>query len=158
MVWTCDVLDQKRWWLAHIQQENVHVAVISYISKSGTPPARQRKRGEPGCSGYIFKCAIAFVPEQKHRLPISRAVIDNRIHLRINVAARHKYIRPAVVIKVHKARTPLDIGVNTLTHLRTPTQFDESLPRPLVAISVIHLFRKVSNCNVQAAVVITVTK
>src|SRR6266404_548509 len=134
MSWTWDVLHEKRWWLAHIQQENVHVAVISYISKSSTPSARQRKRSESRSAGYIFKRAIAFVPEQKHRLPISRAVIDDGIHLRINVAAGHKHIGPAIVVKVHEACAPLDIGVYRLTHLRTPTQFDESLSRSLVAI------------------------
>src|SRR6266404_4827019 len=91
-------------------------------------------RSESRSAGYIFKRAIAFVPEQKHRLPISRAVIDDGIHLRINVAAGHKHIGPAIVVKVHEACAPLDIGVYRLTHLRTPTQFDESLSRSLVAI------------------------
>src|SRR6266404_3533543 len=112
MSWTWNVLHEKRWRLAHIQQENVHVAVISYISKS----------------------AVAFVPEQKQWLPISRAVIHDRVHLRIDVAAGHKHVGPTIVIKVHETRAPLDIGVHRLTHLRTPTEFDESLSRSLVAI------------------------
>src|SRR5260221_7082693 len=79
MSWTCDVLHQKRWWLAHIQQENVHVAVISYISKSGTPPARQRKRGEPCCGGHFFQIAGPLFPRKKKTPPRFRAVICKHI-------------------------------------------------------------------------------
>src|SRR5882762_6149764 len=134
MSWTWNVLHQKRWRLAHIQKENVHVAVISYISKSSTPSASHGERSESGRASYVFKSAIALISEQKQWLPISRAVIHDRVHLRIDVAAGHKHIGPAIVIKVHETRAPLDIGVHRLTHLRTPTEFDESLSRSLVAI------------------------
>src|SRR5258707_11410125 len=80
MSWTCDVLHQKRWWLAHIQQENVHVAVISYISKSGTPPARQRKRGEPCCGGFFFKFSVPLFSGQKKTPPVFPAVFFKLIH------------------------------------------------------------------------------
>src|SRR5258708_40344549 len=102
MSWTCDVLHQKRWWLAHIQQENVHVAVISYISKSGTPPARQRKRGEPCCGGSFFQCALSLFLRQKQTLPTSPAVIFNIIPLRINISALHNKKHPGTSIQHHK--------------------------------------------------------
>src|SRR5712671_3147199 len=104
MSWTWNVLHQKRWLLAHIQQENVHVAVISYISKSSTPSASQWKGGKSGGASYVFKSAVAFVPEQKQWLPISRAVIHDRVHLRIDVAAGHKHVGPTIVIKVDETR------------------------------------------------------
>src|SRR6266576_519883 len=131
---TWDILHEKGGRFAYVQDENVDVAVIPHIAKCGSPPASQRSGGKSRRAGNIFKCAVAFVSKQRHRLPISRAVMDDGVHLGINMAAGDEHVQPSIVIKIHKACAPFHKGINSLTHFGAPTQVHESLRWSLVVI------------------------
>src|SRR6266480_7491114 len=122
MIAVAALVEQKRWRLTHIHDDDIHIAIIVNVAERSSAAAgcwnRRKNRGD------IFERAISMVAKQQHGLLIAGAA-GNRIDLRIDVTVSDKYVRPGIVIHVEKRCSPTDQGEAGLCQFTGPAYVGE---------------------------------
>src|SRR3954469_18585779 len=102
------VISQQRRRFVHIDDDYVDVAIIIEVPESRTAAGARLRDDGASLGGDVGKASVPQISVEN--LPLLKREVElPAIDFGENVAVRHKYVRPPIVIEVEEANSPSQI-------------------------------------------------